>query len=65
MRGSTTRSRKMFESQYPLPSGMSYNSYVVAGSTHSAILDSVDAEYGDEWLDNLTAALEAVSPTIW
>lgn len=25
--------RKMFESQYPLPSGMSYNSYVVSGST--------------------------------
>ena len=54
--------RKMFESQYPLPSGMSYNSYVVSGSTHSAILDSVDAEYGDEWLDNLTAALEGRQP---
>lgn len=54
--------RKIFESQYPLPSGMSYNSYVVAGSTHSAILDSVDAEYGDEWLDNLTAALDGRQP---
>ena len=38
--------RQTFESQYPLPAGMSYNSYVVAGTRRTAILDTVGLSGG-------------------
>ena len=39
----------LFESQYELPEGMCYNSYLLAGEK-IAIMDSVDPRKTDEWL---------------
>ena len=43
----------LFESQYAVPEGMSYNSYLVIGDK-VAIMDTVDARKADEWLRGLT-----------
>ncbi len=40
---------QMFENQYPVPRGISYNSYLVRGSEASALFDSVDSRRLDEW----------------
>ncbi len=46
----------LFESQYPVPTGVSYNSYVILDEK-IAILDTVDDRATDAWLANLTEAL--------
>lgn len=46
----------LFESQYAVPQGMAYNSYVILDE-QTAVLDTVDARKTDEWLAKLTAAL--------
>ena len=46
----------LFESQYPVPEGVSYNSYVILDEK-TAILDTVDDRATDAWLENLTEAL--------
>ena len=46
----------LFESQYPVPTGVSYNSYVIRDEK-IAILDTVDDRATDEWLANVTEAL--------
>ncbi len=46
----------LFESQYIVPEGMSYNSYVILDDK-VAILDTVDRRKGDDWLRNLEEAL--------
>ena len=51
----------LFESQYPVPSGMSYNSYLVIDAK-VAVLDTADARKGGEWLANLEEALEGRTP---
>ena len=51
----------LFESQYIVPEGMAYNSYLLtAGKT--AIMDTVDARKGEEWLANLDEALGGRTP---
>ena len=45
----------LFESQYPVPTGVSYNSYVIRDEK-TAILDTVDARATDEWMANVTEA---------
>ena len=50
----------LFEGQYVVPNGMAYNSYVVLGGEKSAVMDTVDARFGDEWLANVKAALGAL-----
>ena len=52
----------LFEGQYVVPRGMAYNSYVVLGGEKSAVMDTVDARFGDEWLANVKAALGGKSP---
>ncbi|MBR4842161.1 MAG: FprA family A-type flavoprotein [Bacteroidaceae bacterium] len=47
----------LFESQYIVPEGISYNSYLVCDSM-TAVLDTVDARKGEVWLKNLDEALE-------
>ena len=47
---------QLFESQYALPDGMCYNSYLIEGNK-IAIMDSVDARKADEWLYNVQQAL--------
>ncbi len=51
----------LFEGQYPVPSGMSYNSYLILDEK-IAVMDTVDAAFTHEWLDNLQNALEGRSP---
>ena len=51
----------LFESQYIVPEGISYNSYLVSDA-RTAILDTVDARKGEEWLRNLEEALEGRTP---
>ncbi|MBR1920493.1 MAG: FprA family A-type flavoprotein [Kiritimatiellae bacterium] len=49
----------LFEGQFEVPLGMAYNSYVVKGEK-VAVLDTVDARFGDEWLKNVAAATDRV-----
>ena len=48
----------LFESQYVVPEGMAYNSYVILDEK-VAVMDTVDARKGAEWLANLEEALGA------
>lgn len=45
----------LFEGQYPVPNGMAYNSYLVRDEKLT-VFDTVDQNFGDEWLGNLRAA---------
>ena len=51
----------LFEGQYVVPNGMSYNSYAILDEK-IAILDSVDQNFTQEWLDNVNAALDGRQP---
>ena len=51
----------LFESQYPVPNGMAYNSYVIVDEK-SAVMDSVDARFTQDWLGNIHTALNGRSP---
>ncbi len=51
----------LFEGQYPVPHGMAYNSYVIMDE-QIAVMDTVDARFGDEWLANLAAVLDGRQP---
>ena len=46
----------LFEGQYVVPNGMAYNSYVIMDSK-VAVMDTVDANFTHEWLDNLQSVL--------
>ncbi|MEE1177258.1 MAG: flavodoxin domain-containing protein [Paludibacteraceae bacterium] len=46
----------LFESQYVVPEGMSYNSYVILDEK-TAVMDTVDARKTDEWINNVKVAL--------
>jgi flavorubredoxin len=51
----------LFEGQYKVPNGVSYNSYVIIDSK-IAVMDTVDAAFGDEWLTNLQTILDKRAP---
>ena len=51
----------LFEGQYRVPNGMAYNSYAVIDEK-IAVMDSVDAHYTKEWLENIGSALEGKNP---
>lgn len=51
----------LFESQYVVPEGMSYNSYVILDEK-VAVMDTVDARKGAEWKTNLATALNGRQP---
>ena len=46
----------LFEGQYDVPNGMAYNSYVIIDEK-VAVLDSVDENFADEWLENIETIL--------
>jgi flavorubredoxin len=46
----------IFEGQYPIPEGITYNSYLILGEK-TAVLDTADADYAEIYLANLEAAL--------
>ena len=51
----------LFEGQYVVPNGMSYNSYVILDEK-IAVLDTVEAHFGEEWLENLARELDGRTP---
>ncbi len=51
----------LFEGQYIVPNGMAYNSYVIIDEK-IAVMDTVDANFTHEWLDNLQNALDGRKP---
>ena len=51
----------LFEGQYDVPNGMAYNSYVLLDEK-IAVMDTVDASFGEKWLSNLEAELEGRKP---
>ena len=51
----------LFEGQYIIPNGISYNSYLILDEK-VAIMDTVDARKGKEWWENLETALEGRTP---
>ena len=51
----------LFESQYVVPEGMSYNSYLIEDEK-IAVLDTADARKGEEWKQNLVKALNGRQP---
>ncbi len=51
----------LFEGQYVVPNGMSYNSYVIMDEK-IAVMDTVDKNFTHEWLDNLAEALDGRKP---
>ena len=51
----------LFEGQYKVPAGMAYNSYAIIDD-EIAIMDTVDANFTHEWLDNIEAALGGRKP---
>ncbi len=55
--GADDKDIDLFESQYVVPNGVSYNSYVILDEK-VAVMDTVDARRREEWLDNLEKALD-------
>ena len=51
----------LFEGQYKVPNGMSYNSYVILDEK-TAVMDTVDANFTHEWLDNIQQVLGERKP---
>ena len=59
--GVNDRKIDLFEGQYIVPKGMSYNSYLILDEA-VAVLDTVDAAFSHEWLDNMQNALNGRYP---
>lgn len=59
--GVNDRSIDLFEGQYEVPNGMAYNSYMII-DTEIAVMDTVDAHFSDEWLNNIKEGLNGRKP---
>lgn len=59
--GVNDHSVDLFEGQYKVPAGMSYNSYVIMDEK-IAVMDTVDAHFTHEWLDNIAEVLGSRKP---
>ncbi|MCM1167833.1 MAG: FprA family A-type flavoprotein [Ruminococcus sp.] len=59
--GVNDRDVDLFEGMYDVPNGMAYNSYVILDEK-TAVMDTVDAHFGDEWLGNLEKILGGRTP---
>ena len=55
--GADDRTIDLFENQYPVSNGVTYNSYVIKDSK-IAVMDTVDERATDQWFDNLEEAFE-------
>lgn len=51
----------LFEGQYVVPNGMAYNSYVIMDEK-IAVMDTVDTNFGEEWMNNLKSAMQGRTP---
>ena len=52
----------LFEGQYAVPQGMAYNSYVIVDEK-IAVMDTVDARFGAQWLENIAAVIGRREPS--
>ncbi len=59
--GVNDREVDLFEGQYKVPNGMAYNSYVILDE-RIAVMDTVDAAFGTQWLANVEQALAGRQP---
>ena len=59
--GVNDRKTDLFESQFPIPKGISYNSYLI-NDNKIAIMDSVDIGFADEWISNIEKVIGNRSP---
>lgn len=59
--GVNDRTIDLFESQYPVPNGVTYNSYLILDEK-IAVMDAVDGRAAEEWLNNLRTALAGRKP---
>ncbi len=59
--GCNDKNIDLFESQYPVPNGVSYNSYVIIDEK-IAVMDTADPRVTDQWLENLEAELKGRTP---
>ena len=59
--GVNDREIDLFEGQYVVPNGMAYNSYVILDDK-IAVMDSVDARFGSEWLAHIKGVIGKKSP---
>ena len=59
--GVNDREVDLFEGQYVVENGMAYNSYVITDEK-IAVMDTVDARFGDEWLNNLKEVIGDKAP---
>ena len=59
--GVNDREVDLFEGQYVVENGMAYNSYVIMDEK-IAVMDTVDARFGEEWLDNLKGVIGDKTP---
>lgn len=59
--GVNDREITLFEGQYPVEKGMAYNSYVIMDEK-IAVLDTVEASFKDQWLNNLSDVLGDKEP---
>ncbi len=51
----------LFEGQYQVPNGMAYNSYIILDEK-TAVMDTVDGAFAEEWLQNIEQVLEGRTP---
>ena len=51
----------LFEGQFSVPEGMSYNSYLILDEK-IAVMDSVDRNFGEEWLKNIENMMSGKKP---
>jgi len=59
--GVNDHKKDLFEGQYIVPNGIAYNSYLIEDEK-IAVMDTVDADFGAEWLEKLDAALAGRTP---
>ena len=59
--GVNDREIDLFEGQYIVPEGMAYNSYLITDDK-TAVMDSVEARFGKEWLANIEKATGGKAP---
>lgn len=59
--GAEDKTIDLFESQYPVPKGISYNSYLIKDKKN-VVMDTIDRRKTDEWIENLENALNGEKP---
>lgn len=59
--GADDKTIDLFESQYVVPNGISYNSYLIKDEK-IVVMDTIDRRKTDEWLENLDKALDGKVP---